>query len=114
MPGPGVTARTSAAMKNAMDGSIRSALAALEHQAEVVGRHLHTLREDEPGAGSNVRHGLHVANAPLGVARTKIKIELLVARGSMVTETPVRPVQEHNAPCSKQSLRAFEQCRRRG
>src|SRR3954470_19126225 len=107
MPGPGVTARTSAAMKNAIDGSIRSALSPFEHQAEVIGRHLHTLGHNEPGAGSNIRHGLRVAKAPLGVARTKIKIELRVARGRMVTETAVRPVQEENTTCRKQSLRPF-------
>src|SRR4249919_2519780 len=90
-----------------------SAIASFENQAEVVGRHLDNLGQRESGAGSNVRHSLHVAKTPLGILGTKRKIELRVALRGMSAVTTVGTVQEQNVPSRKQRLRAFEQCERR-
>jgi hypothetical protein len=83
------------------------AFTSLETKLKLLAWHLDRLGQYESGAGSNVRHSLQVAKAPLGILRTKIEIELRVALRSMSTETTVGPVEEQDLLRREQSLRAF-------
>jgi len=63
-----------------------------ENQTEVVRWHIDDLGQHESGAGRKLGHHLKVAKTPLGIVRTKIRIEPLITHRRVTTEATVRSV----------------------
>lgn len=72
-----------------------------EHNGQVVGRHVLDDRSVEAIGRGYVHHSFDIANAPFGIATSKIEIKRLIAWGGVATSDAVRAVKVEQATCGQ-------------